>query len=100
METTYQQLVNDQRNQYLQCWNRVLHNCMESSMAGIAVGGPSTGGKVKDKDRQMIKDRFTGFNKELDELARIQRYFAVPDSKLRDKLRKGGFHSQAVYLRY
>jgi len=87
MEMTYQQLVNDQRNQYLQCWNRVLHNCMESS-SGPQIGVPSAGQKVKDKDRQIIKDKFANFNKELDELAGIQKFFAVPDSKLRDRLRK------------
>jgi len=87
MEMTYQQLVNDQRNQYLQCWNRVLHNCMEST-SGPQIGAPSIGQKVKDKDRQIIKDKFANFNKELDDLAGIQKFFAVPDSKLRDRLRK------------
>ena len=50
--------VNDQRNQYLQCWNRVLHNCMEST-SGPQLGMPSIGQKVKDKDRQIIKVRAT-----------------------------------------
>jgi len=85
MEITYQQLVNDQRIQYLQCWDKVLQNCKDSPAAfGLGTG---MGQKVKDKDRQVIKDKFASFNKELDELSSIQKFFAVPDSNLRDKLR-------------
>ena len=36
----------------------------------------------------ILQDKFANFNKELDELAGIQKFFAVPDSKLRDRLRK------------
>ena len=60
---------------------------MESS-SGPQIGVPLAGQKVKDKDRQIIKDKFANFNKELDELAGIQKFFAVPDTSLRDRLRK------------
>ncbi|XP_014668631.1 PREDICTED: exocyst complex component 7-like [Priapulus caudatus] len=43
--------------------------------------------KLKDRDRQLIKDKFTAFNKEMEEIARAQKGFAIPDRELRDSLR-------------
>lgn len=44
--------------------------------------------KLKDKERQNIKDKFTGFNKELEEIYRIQKSYAIPDPELRQSLKQ------------
>ncbi|TFK04670.1 Exocyst complex component 7 [Platysternon megacephalum] len=43
---------------------------------------------LKDKERQMIKERFKGFNDGLEELCKIQKAWAIPDMEQRDKIRK------------
>ncbi|PKU33906.1 exocyst complex component 7 [Limosa lapponica baueri] len=46
------------------------------------------GVKLKDKERQMIKERFKGFNDGLEELCKIQKAWAIPDMEQRDKIRR------------
>lgn len=78
----YEDNVRDQKRLYSQSWSRVLHYVLE-------VDRPlSPGAKLKDKDRQSIKDKFTGFNKELEEMFRVQKAYAVPDVELREALKR------------
>lgn len=78
----YQDNIRDQKRLYSQSWSRVLHYVLE-------VDRPlSPGAKLKDKDRQSIKDKFTGFNKELEEMFRVQKAYAVPDVELREALKR------------
>uniref|UniRef100_A0A5F8H5L0 Exocyst complex component 7 n=1 Tax=Monodelphis domestica TaxID=13616 RepID=A0A5F8H5L0_MONDO len=46
------------------------------------------GVKLRDKERQMIKERFKGFNDGLEELCKIQKAWAIPDTEQRDKIRQ------------
>lgn len=78
----YLDQIRDQKRLYSQSWSRVLHYVLE-------VDRPlSPSAKLKDKDRQTIKDKFTGFNRELDELFRVQKAYAVPDVELRESLKR------------
>uniref|UniRef100_A0A673WSH3 Exocyst complex component 7 n=1 Tax=Salmo trutta TaxID=8032 RepID=A0A673WSH3_SALTR len=45
------------------------------------------GTKLKDKERQVIKDKFKGFNDGLEELCKIQKVWAIPDKEQRDAIR-------------
>ncbi|XP_020611078.1 exocyst complex component 7-like [Orbicella faveolata] len=87
VEKQYQQLIDEQKTTYQKCWGKVLNFLleMEKPMSGHRVNEPQT--KLKDKQRQMIKDKFKGFNTELEELHQIQKTYAVPDTQLRDQLR-------------
>uniref|UniRef100_A0A673GVK6 Exocyst complex component 7 n=1 Tax=Sinocyclocheilus rhinocerous TaxID=307959 RepID=A0A673GVK6_9TELE len=44
--------------------------------------------QLKDKERQIIKDKFKGFNDGLEELCKIQQGWAVPDKEQRDAIRQ------------
>lgn len=44
--------------------------------------------QLRDKDKQNIKDKFAGFNKEMEEITRIQKAYAVPDIQLRESLKR------------
>lgn len=44
--------------------------------------------QLRDKDKQNIKDKFAGFNKEMEEITRIQKAYAVPDVQLRESLKR------------
>uniref|UniRef100_A0A4W6EB68 Exocyst complex component 7 n=1 Tax=Lates calcarifer TaxID=8187 RepID=A0A4W6EB68_LATCA len=44
--------------------------------------------QLKDKERQVIKDKFKGFNDGLEELCKIQKGWAIPDKEQRDFIRQ------------
>lgn len=78
----YEEQIRDQKRLYSQSWSRVLHYVLELDRP------VATGAKLRDKDRQGIKDKFTGFNRELEELYRVQKAYAVPDVELRESLKR------------
>lgn len=87
VQKQYQQLIEDHKSTYQKCWGKLLNFLLEMDkpMSGNKPVDQQT--KLKDKQRQLIKDRFKGFNTELDELHQIQKTYAVPDTQLRDQLR-------------
>lgn len=87
VQKQYQTLIADHKSTYQKCWGKLLNFLLEMDkpMSGNKAVDQQT--KLKDKQRQLIKDRFKGFNTELDELHQIQKTYAVPDTQLRDQLR-------------
>lgn len=86
----YNDEIRDQKRIYSQSWSRVLHYVMEVDRP-ISQQRGSNGHsslKLKDKDRQSIKDKFTGFNKEIEEISRTQKGYAIPDVELRESLKR------------
>lgn len=79
------QIVNQKRI-YSQSWSRVLHYISENQKP-VSASGVSPDAKLKEKDRNLIKEKFTGFNKEMEEIFRLQKAFAIPDPELRQCLR-------------
>lgn len=59
---------------------------MNEPMSSQRMSNPDA--KLKDKEKQNIKDKFTGFNKELEEILRTQKGYAIPDQELRSSLKK------------
>lgn len=87
VEKQYQELIDEQKATYQKCWGKVLNFLLEMDkpMSAHRAAEPQT--KLKDKQRQAIKDKFKGFNTEFEELHQIQKTYAVPDKQLRDQLR-------------
>ncbi|KAK7469684.1 hypothetical protein BaRGS_00036313 [Batillaria attramentaria] len=85
--TYYDEQILEQKRIYSQSWSKVLHYILEvdkpMSLQRVHMDGTA---KLKDKERQNIKDKFTGFNKELEEIHRIQKGYAIPDLELRKRL--------------
>jgi len=95
IESNYGDQIRDQKRVYSQSWSRVLHYVMEVdkpiSQARASLNTASqvpTGMKLRDKDKQNIKDKFAGFNKEMEEITRTQKAYAVPDVELRESLKR------------
>ena len=44
--------------------------------------------KLRDKDRNLVKDRFKHFNAELEDMVASHQRYSVPDSGLRDEMRQ------------
>ncbi|XP_077499953.1 exocyst complex component 7 [Amblyomma americanum] len=83
----YEEQIRDQKRLYSQSWSRVLHYVLEVERP-LSTSLAASGAKLRDKDRQSIKDKFTGFNRELEELYRVQKAYAVPDVELRESLKR------------
>ncbi|CAK1577980.1 unnamed protein product [Parnassius mnemosyne] len=78
-ETSYRDMIQDYKNAYLQSWNKLLsHITLDEPL-------PS---KLRDKDRQILKDKFASFNREWEEMTRAQRGYSVPDAELREALKR------------
>ncbi|CAG2117166.1 unnamed protein product [Medioppia subpectinata] len=93
IESVYEEQMLDSKRIYSQSWSRVLHYVLEmdkpfSQQRTLPEMNNMANMKLKDKDRQNIKDKFAGFNKEIEEIHRIQMSFAIPDLELRESLKQ------------
>ncbi|XP_077297926.1 exocyst complex component 7 [Arctopsyche grandis] len=80
-EQNYRDMIQEHKTNYLQSWNKLLMY--------ITPGDEETkGSKLKDKDRASIKEKFAGFNKEMEECAKVQRSYSIPDLELRESLKR------------
>ncbi|KAM6898389.1 exocyst complex component 7 isoform 5-T5 [Lycodopsis pacificus] len=82
-ENSYRELIEQQIQMYQNSWVRVTEHLTNRNMP---VFQPGT--KLKDKERQVIKDKFKGFNDGLEELCKIQKGWAIPDKEQRDFIRQ------------
>ncbi|XP_075224863.1 exocyst complex component 7 isoform X2 [Lycorma delicatula] len=81
-EESYHQMIQTHKKAYEQSWSRVLSYITLNDDLSLA------GGKLRDKDRSVIKEKFAGFNKEMEEIARVQRGYSIPDVELRESLKR------------
>ncbi|XP_029311921.1 exocyst complex component 7 isoform X7 [Cottoperca gobio] len=82
-ESSYRELIEQQIQMYQRSWLKVTEHLTDRNMP---VFQPGT--KLKDKERQVIKDKFKGFNDGLEELCKIQKGWAIPDKEQRDFIRQ------------
>lgn len=82
-EKRYQKMTQDLKKAYLSSWSKLL-----ACIAPMEDIPKPIGGRVKDKERAIIKERFSSFNKELDEVVRTQRAISVPDGLLREGIKR------------
>ncbi|CAK1551527.1 unnamed protein product [Leptosia nina] len=78
-EAGYRRMINEYKTNYLKSWNKLLsHIVLEEPLPA----------KLRDKDRQVLKDKFSSFNREWEETTRAQRGYSVPDPELRETLKR------------
>ncbi|XP_053599916.1 exocyst complex component 7 [Plodia interpunctella] len=88
-ETTYRNMIQEHKNAYLQSWNKLIaHTVLDEALPA----------KMRDKDRQVLKDKFASFNREWEETARLQRGYSVPDPELKEALKRD--NKQAILPPY
>ncbi|XP_061665514.1 exocyst complex component 7 isoform X4 [Syngnathoides biaculeatus] len=81
-ESSYRELIEQQIHAYQRSWLKVTEHLSERNLPAFQPGA-----KLKDKERQVIKDKFKGFNEGLEDLCKIQKGWAVPDKEQRDLIR-------------
>ncbi|XP_008313158.1 exocyst complex component 7 isoform X9 [Cynoglossus semilaevis] len=82
-ESSYRELIEQQIQMYQRSWLKVLEHLTDRNMPVFQPGS-----KLKDKERQVIKDKFKGFNEGLEEVCKTQKVWAVPDKEQRDFIRQ------------
>uniref|UniRef100_A0A452QV86 Exocyst complex component 7 n=1 Tax=Ursus americanus TaxID=9643 RepID=A0A452QV86_URSAM len=82
-ERSYREHIEQQIQTYQRSWLKVTDYIAEKNLPVFQPGV-----KLRDKERQMIKERFKGFNDGLEELCKIQKAWAIPDMEQRDKIRQ------------
>ncbi|KAJ6660470.1 hypothetical protein lerEdw1_017894 [Lerista edwardsae] len=82
-EKSYKELIEQQILTYQRSWLKVTDYILERNLPVFQPGV-----KLKDKERQVIKERFKGFNDGLEELCKIQKAWAIPDTEQRDNIRQ------------
>ncbi|XP_077183849.1 exocyst complex component 7 isoform X11 [Paroedura picta] len=82
-ERSYREHIEQQILTYQRSWLKVTDYISERNLPVFQPGV-----KLKDKERQVIKERFKGFNDGLEELCKIQKAWAIPDTEQRDKIRQ------------
>ncbi|KAM5274161.1 exocyst complex component 7 isoform 6-T6 [Ctenodactylus gundi] len=86
-ERSYREHIEQQIQTYQRSWLKVIDYILEKNLPVFQPGV-----KLRDKERQMIKERFKGFNDGLEELCKIQKAWAIPDTEQRDKIRQAQKH--------
>ncbi|KAK8748229.1 hypothetical protein OTU49_016382 [Cherax quadricarinatus] len=98
----YNDQIMEQKRLYSQSWSRVLHYLVNHEDVPLSV---IQAGKLRDKERQLVKDKFAGFNKEMEEMSKVQRSYSIPDRELRESLKRDNMEYilpkyQAFYDKY
>lgn len=79
-EITYRDMIQESKAAYLQSWSKLL--------AHVELLEDFDSSKLRDKDRQQLKDKFASFNRELEECTKVQRGYSIPDPELRESLKR------------
>lgn len=82
-ERNYMELIQELHSSYQRSWSRLV-----SMISPLEDLPRPVNGRVKDKERSILKDRFSGFNKELEDACKTQRGISVPDAILREGLKR------------
>ncbi|ENN77972.1 hypothetical protein YQE_05649, partial [Dendroctonus ponderosae] len=79
-EEYYHTSIQDHKKAYSH-WNKLL-NYIESDDPF------AHGEKLKDKERAAVKEKFAGFNKEIEDISKVQRGYSIPDIELRESIKR------------
>jgi len=61
-------------------WNKLLNYMCDEPFVH--------GDRLKDKERAIIKERFAGFNREIEDISKVQRGYSIPDIELRESIKR------------
>ncbi len=84
-EQNYNVMILEQKRLYSQSWSRVLNYIWSDDIPLAILQAP---GKLADRYCRLIKEKFAGFNREIEEISATQRGYSVPDVELRESLKR------------
>ncbi|KAL9909983.1 exocyst complex component 7-like [Glossina fuscipes fuscipes] len=80
---SYIETIKELKCSYQKTWAKMLAN-----ISPLEELPKPAQGKVKDKDRSILKERFLTFNKDFEEACKIQRSISIPDVTLRQGIKR------------
>jgi exocyst complex protein 7 len=84
VEQNYINSITTHMRNYQRCFGKAIGFLGHEVHASAGAGGPD---KVSKAAKQTIKDKYKGFNTEIEELCRVQQHWSIPDSQLRARVR-------------
>lgn len=86
-EANYEEMITEQKRVYSNSWESVLQYIwnVDTDINGAILHAP---GKLADKYCKIIKDKFAGFNTEIEEIATTQTRYSIPDVELRESIKR------------
>ena len=85
-EENYLDMILEQKRLYSQSWARVLGFIWSADDIPVAI--LQAPGKLGDRYCRTIKEKFAGFNKEIEEISSTQKSYSIPDVELRESLKR------------
>jgi len=85
-EEHYLDMILEQKRLYSQSWARVLGYIWSADDIPVAI--LQAPGKLDDRYCRIIKEKYAGFNKEIDEISGTQKSYSIPDVELRESLKR------------
>lgn len=82
-EQEFCKMIDEHKKSYFQSWSKLLSYISLPDDTSF-----KSGEKLRDKDRAVIKEKFAGFNKELEEIIKVQRSYSIPDVELRESVKR------------
>lgn len=85
-EDYYHRAIVSHKSAYLESWNKLLgYIAIDDAVNMLRLKDSQF---IKDKDRSVIKEKFAGFNKEIDDITKVQRGYSIPDVEVRESLKR------------
>ena len=85
IQSIYSGIIEEQKLVYIRCWNK-FHIYLSNEQRGVTINA-QPGNKLKDKEKQIVKDKFKSFNTEFDDLIKTQQQWAIPNGDVKRELR-------------
>ncbi|XP_068142391.1 exocyst complex component 7 [Drosophila tropicalis] len=82
-EHSYLEMIRELKASYQKTWSKMLAGIYSLDELPRPING-----KVKDKDRSILKERFSNFNKDFEEACKIQRGISIRDVILREGIKR------------
>jgi len=83
LEGRYNEFLETELESYERSWIRVTHH-LEQSAGERSIDAKS--GHLKDKQKQAIKEKFKGFNTDIEDIKQLHCQYTVPDMELKKRI--------------
>lgn len=87
IESIYITVITEQKGKYLKCWEKFASYLSDENKQGITIHA-EPGSRLKDKEKQVVKEKLKSFNSDLEDLVKSHRVWAVPDGAIKKELRQ------------
>lgn len=85
IRSIYTSVITEQKKKYLKCWDKFAGYLSDDNKQGITIHA-EPGSRLKDKEKQIVKEKLKSFNNDLEDLVKVHRMWSVPDAAITEEL--------------